>query len=294
MLKLETPRTAATAFTGSSDLRRPAAAAESPRHNSLLASLPLEDYERLAPFLQGVDLEAGQLLSEQASRLQYVYFPVSAVLSLQYVLEDGSTSEIAGIGQEGLLGASLFMDDATASSQAVVQSAGRAYRAAADRVLYEFQRGADFQRVVLRHVQNLFLQVAQTSICNRRHSVEQRLCRWLLNIIDRGTATELLATHDQLACILGVRRESVTATAGKLQEDGAISYRRGKISVLDPRELKQRACGCYSALHQLYQRSLHLPEVPHLPRQVAYRPLRTPAPRPAPAALRMEWSRAAV
>jgi CRP-like cAMP-binding protein len=233
-----------------------APAALNPRQNDFLAALPDEDYERLAPFLQAVNLEAGQVLSEPTTCLRYVYFPVFSVLSLQYVFEDGSTSEIAGIGREGLFDALLFMDDASAASHALVQQAGLAYRGLANCVVREFRRGAALQRQVLRHVQTLFMQVAQTLTCNRRHTVEQRLCRWLLGILERGTAREVLATHERLACVLGVRRESVTATAGRLQDEGAIRYHRGRISVLAPRELELRACNCHTVLKQLYGRSL--------------------------------------
>ncbi|MGO9932448.1 MAG: Crp/Fnr family transcriptional regulator [Steroidobacteraceae bacterium] len=255
MLTYRTAQIAPIALMGSSDARLAASAADGPHQNSLLASLPAEDYDRLAPSLQSVNLEAGQLLNEQGNRQHHVYFPVSAVLSLQHVLEDGSTSEIASIGHEGLFGASLFLGDTTPSSQALVQHPGRAYRGTAQRVLAEFQRGAAFQRLVLSHVQTLFMQVAQTSACNRSHTVEQRLCRWLLGILERGTALELIATHERLGCILGVRRESVTETAGHLQKEGAIRYRRGRLSVLAPSKLKLRTCGCYTALRLLYERS---------------------------------------
>jgi CRP-like cAMP-binding protein len=223
------------------------------RQNGLLAALPAEDFRRLAPFLQCVDLEAGQVLSEQSSRQEYVHFPVTAVLSMQYTLDDGFSSEIATIGREGLVGASLFMDDAAAASQAIVQSGGLSCRGAAVSVLAEFRRGAAFHQLVLRHMQGLFMQLAQTSICNRRHSVEQRLCRWLLQVMERGNAQDLAATHDQLAGVLGVRRESVTAAAGRLQQQGAIQYRRGRISILEARALEQRACGCHATLKHLYE-----------------------------------------
>ena len=240
-----------------------------PRQNSLLAALPDEDYQRLAPYLQGVDLEAGQVLGAQSSRIPYVYFPVSALLSLHYVQEDGSGPEIASIGHEGVFGVSLLTSDAGIAGQAQVQIAGRAYRGAAEHVSREFARGTLFQRLVLRHVQTLFMQVAQTATCNRSHSVQQRLCRCLLGMLERGPVEELVATHERLADILGVRRESITAIAGLLQAEGAIRYRRGRICVLAPRELELRSCGCRSVLKQLYERSLNMQGL--LPRSGALR-----------------------
>ena len=263
-----------------------------PRNNGLLDSLPAEDYDRVASHLVGVTLDSGQLLNEQAARLEYVYFPVSAVLSLQCLLEDGSTTEIAGIGHEGLFGAAVLMDDAIESSQAFVQNAGLAYRAPVDPVAREFQRGGAFQHLVLRHVQAMFMQMAQTSACNRSHTVEQRLCRWLLGIRERGVDNDLIATQERLGCILGVRRESVTAAAGRLQEEGAIRYRRGRIEMLDAYALELRACACHAALKYLYERSS--------PRRLSKsagsggsRPIRTPATRPGVYARRTDWAQIA-
>jgi CRP-like cAMP-binding protein len=228
------------------------------RHNCLLRALPREDYACLAPHLQLVTLELGQVLNEQASELQHVYFPISAILSLQYSLGDGATCEIAGIGSEGVIGASLFMYDSVAPSQSLVQIGGYAYRGAADRMALEFSRGGTFQRLVLRYVQTLFMQVTQTSMCNSRHSVEQRLCRWLLGTLDRGVGSEIVATQERLGEILGVRRESVTGAAGLLQECGAIRYCRGRLTVLDRRLLEPRACECYAVVRQLHARLLHV------------------------------------
>ncbi len=230
--------------------------------NKLLDSLPISDYDRLAPFLQLVELEAGQFLNERTTHQHYVYFPLSVVLSLQYVLEDGSSSEIAGVGPEGMFGASLLMGDASVLTRALVQSAGCAYRSAATDITREFTRGATFQRLVMRQMQDLFVQMAQISTCNRSHNVEQRLCRWLLGIIERSASSEVIATHDQLASVLGVRRESVTAAARRLQDEGAICYRRGRIAVLARRELEQRTCACHGALRQLYEPTVTLHRSP--------------------------------
>ncbi len=231
-------------------------ASVNPRRNSLLASLPDEDYYRLVPYLTSVRLGAGERLGESGNRQRYVYFPVTSVLSLQCVLEDGAGSEIAVIGREGLFSATLLMDDTTASSKAQVQCGGVAYRGAAEHIAREFRRGAAFQRLVLRHMQTLFMQVSQISTCNRSHPVEQRLCRWLLGMLERDTGRELLVTQERLGFILGVRRESVTEAAGRLQEAGAIRYRRGHITVLAAHELEARACGCHAELKHIHERSL--------------------------------------
>ena len=257
MAKLDTALVSSPALLESMD-RLSADSGVSARQNRLLASLPDEDYIRLAPYLGSVELRAGEQLSESGTRQRYVYFPVSSVLSLQCILEDGASCEIAAIGREGLFSASLLMDEATASSEVLVQSSGLAFRCAGHHFEREFQRGAAFQRLVLRHMQTLFMQVAQTSTCNRGHSVEQRVCRWLLGMLERGAGTELRVTQERLGCILGVRRESVTEAAGRLQEAGVISYRRGRVSVLAPRALAVRACSCHGALKQLYERSLDL------------------------------------
>lgn len=226
------------------------------RDNRLLRALPGEDHARLVPLLQRVRIERGQVLCEQASELEYVYFPISAVLSLQCALEDGSTCEITGIGAEGLIGASLFMYDSMAPNRALVQTAGWTYRGSAHRLAVEFSRGGAFQRLILRYVQTLFMELTQSSICNSRHSVEQRLSRWLLGTLDRGPARELAATHEWLGEVLGVRRESVTAAAGALQQCGAIRCRRGRLAVLDRRELEQHSCECYGVVRALHARPL--------------------------------------
>ena len=281
MPKHGTVRTTANELAGSSGR---------PRNNGLLDSLPPEDYNRVASHLVGVTLDSGQLLNEQAARLEYVYFPVSAVLSLQCLLEDGSTTEIAGIGHESLFGASVLMGDAIESSQALVQNAGLAYRAPVEPVAREFQRGGAFQQIVLRHVQALFMQMAQTSACNRSHTVEQRLCRWLLGIFERGVNNELIATQDRLGCILGVRRESVTATAGRLQAEGAIRYRRGRIEILDAPALEQRSCACHSVLKHLYERHSHSPRPSKSVGNAGYRPIRPPATRSGAYARGPDWA----
>ena len=255
MPNLITAKPPAPAVLRASATRVPEAAS-SPRGNRLLASLPDEDYYRLVPYLTSVQLEAGERLSESGSRQRNVYFPVSSVLSLQCVLEDGTSSEIAAIGREGLFSATLLMDETTASSEVQVQCSGAAYRAAAEHVAREFQRGGAYQRLVLRHMQSLFMQASQISTCNRSHAVEQRLCRWLLGMLERDTGAELLVTQERLGFILGVRRESVTEAAGRLQEAGVIRYRRGRICVLAPHELEDRACSCHAVLKHINERSL--------------------------------------
>ena len=247
------------------------------RDNRLLQALPADDYVRLVPMLQRVKIERGQVLCEQASELQYVYFPISAVLSLQCALADGSTCEITGIGSEGLIGASLFMYDSMAPNRALAQTAGWAYRGAADRLAVEFSRGGAFQRLILRYVQTLFMELTQSSICNSRHSVEQRLSRWLLGALDRGEACELTATHEWLGEILGVRRESVTAAAGVLQQSGAIRCGRGRLTVLERGELELRSCECYGVVRELHARLLRTGGEPSRPRRDAF-----PAPEPHP------------
>jgi CRP-like cAMP-binding protein len=247
------------------------------RDNRLLQALPADDYARLMPMLQRVKIERGQVLCEQASELQYVYFPTSAVLSLQCALGDGSTCEITGIGAEGLIGASLFMYDSMAPNRALVQTAGWAYRGAARRLALEFSRGGAFQRLILRYVQTLFMELTQSSICNSRHSVEQRLSRWLLGTLDRGEVRELVATHEWLGEVLGVRRESVTAAAGVLQQCGAIRCRRGRLAILERSELESRSCECYGVVRALHARLLRAGGEPSRPPRDA-RPVREPRP----------------
>jgi CRP-like cAMP-binding protein len=226
----------------------------SPRQNRLLDALPVADYQRFAVGLTRVSLRANELLNAMGREPRYIYFPVSSVLSVQCLLDDGKSCEVAAIGREGLFSAELLLDDAAASHIVLVQSPGTAYRADARHVEREFRRGTAFQQLVLHHMRSLFMQVAQTSSCNRVHSLEQRMCRWLLGMFERDRTRELTITHEQLALVLGVRRESVSEAAGRLQQLGAIRYQRGRVAVLAPRALETRACRCHAVLQQLYLR----------------------------------------
>ena len=221
---------------------------DSPSQNHLLAALPATEYERLAPHLERVPLLLGEVLYEPGGQLQHVYFPTTGIVSLLCVLESGASAEIAGVGNEGVIGISLFMGGDTTPSSAVVQTAGHAYRLEARRLKDEFKRGGLMQHLMLRYTQALITQVTQTAVCNRHHSVEQQLCRWLLLTLDRVATRELVMTQELVASMLGVRREGITEAAGKLKLAGLISYRRGHISVLDRSGLEARACECYAVV----------------------------------------------
>jgi CRP-like cAMP-binding protein len=231
-------------------------ARSSPRDNRVLASLPPAEFLRLAELLEPVRLRSGMMLSEQSTRVKHIYFPTTAIVSMQCVLEDGSTSEIAAIGREGVCGASALLDDSTTPSQVLVQSGGEAYLAPTDSVAMEFDRGGAFSRAVLKYLQLLFLQVTQTSMCNYRHSIEQRLCRWLLSTLDRVATCELTITHECLGNILGVRRESITAAVGRLQLLGAIRCGRGRVTVINRSKIDSLACECYGMVRHLHDRLL--------------------------------------
>ncbi|MEO8445532.1 MAG: Crp/Fnr family transcriptional regulator [Gammaproteobacteria bacterium] len=223
-------------------------AACNPSQNYLLAALPDPEFGRLVEQLERVTLALGDSVYEPGEQLQHAYFPTSAVVSLHYVLESGATAETAGVGREGVVGVSLFMGGNTTPSSAVVQVAGSAYRLERHLLLQEFNRAGLLQRLLLRYTQALMAQVTQTAACNRHHSVEQRLCRWLLLALDRSSGRELVITHELVAGMLGVRREGVTEAAGRLQRAGCISYRRGHIAVLDRGKLEAMACECYAAV----------------------------------------------
>jgi CRP-like cAMP-binding protein len=227
-----------------------------PRDNNLLAVLPSGDYERLLPQLELVSLPLGLALYESGSLQRYVYFPTSAIVSLLYVMEDGSSAEIAVTGSEGVVGIALFMGGETTPSRAVVQSAGYAYRLSAGVLKSAFREGGTLQHLLLRYTQALITQMAQTAVCNRHHSVEQQLCRWLLLSLDRLSGNELSMTQELIANMLGVRREGVTEAAGKLQQAGLIKYTRGKITVLDRAKLERRVCECYAVVKREYDRLL--------------------------------------
>jgi len=198
----------------------------------------------------------GEALYESGERLQHVYFPTTSIVSLLYVMEDGASAEIAVVGNEGILGISLFMGGETTPSRAVVQSAGYGYRLKAKQLKEEFNRGGPVLRLLLRYTQALITQMAQTAVCNRHHSVRQQLCRWLLLSLDRLPGDELIMTHELIANMLGVRREGVTEAAGNLQHDGMIRYSRGRITVLDRPKLEQAVCECYAVVKKEYDRLL--------------------------------------
>jgi CRP-like cAMP-binding protein len=227
-----------------------------PQQNHLLEALPASDYERLAPHLELISLKLGEVLYEPGVRLRYVYFPTTSIVSLLYVMEDGASAEIAIVGNEGILGISLFMGGETTPSRAVVQSAGYGYRLKAQLLKDEFQRFGPMLHLLLRYTQALITQMAQTAVCNRHHSVDQQLCRWLLLSLDRLASNELSMTQELIANMLGVRREGVTEAAGKLQEAGLISYRRGRITVLDRPGLEARSCECYEVVKKELDRLL--------------------------------------
>jgi CRP-like cAMP-binding protein len=218
---------------------------DSPTQNHLLAALPAAEFERLSPHLELVAMPLGEILYESGGRLQHVYFPTTSIVSLLYVLENGASAEIAVVGNEGILGISLFMGGETTPNQAVVQSAGHGYRLTARLLKQEFNRNGPMLHLLLRYTQALITQMTQTAVCNRHHSVEQQLCRWLLLMLDRVSSDSVTMTQELIASMLGVRREGVTEAAGKLQDAGLIRYRRGHIEVLDRPKLETAVCECY-------------------------------------------------
>jgi CRP-like cAMP-binding protein len=227
-----------------------------PRQNHLLDALPEPEFQRLAPHLELVKMPLGEALYESGGKLQYVYFPTTCIVSLLYVMEDGASAEIAVVGNEGILGISLFMGGDTTPSRAVVQSAGFGYRLKAQLLKDEFNRAGPLLRLLLRYTQALITQMAQTAVCNRHHSVEQQLCRWLLLSLDRLSSDELTMTQELIADMLGVRREGVTEAAGKLQRAGLIIYSRGHIKVLNRPGLEKRVCECYQVVKTEFDRLL--------------------------------------
>ncbi|MBA2658039.1 MAG: Crp/Fnr family transcriptional regulator [Nitrosospira sp.] len=225
-----------------------------PAQNHLLAALPAAELERLKPHLELIHMPLGDVLCESGSRLHYVYFPTSAIISLHYILENGASSEIAGVGNEGLLGISLFMGGETTPSWATVQTAGYGYRLKATVMQQEFNLPGPVQRLLLRYTQALIMQISQTAVCNRHHTIEQQLCRWLLLTLDRLNSEELTMTQELIASMLGVRREGITEAAGKLQSAGIIRYRRGHIMVLDRSGLETHVCECYNVVKKEFNR----------------------------------------
>jgi CRP-like cAMP-binding protein len=231
-------------------------AAHRPRQNRLLAALPEVEFERLSPQLKLVPLPLGKVLYESGVVLRHVYFPTNAIVSLLYVMADGASAEIAVVGNEGIIGVSLFMGGETTPSRAVVQSAGHAYQLTGQALKDEFTRGAAMQHLLLRYTQALLTQMAQTAVCNRHHSLDQQLCRWLLLSLDRLSGNELVMTQELIANMLGVRREGVTEAAGNLQNAGLIRYSRGRITVLDRVGLQVRTCECYAVVKKESDRLL--------------------------------------
>jgi CRP-like cAMP-binding protein len=230
-----------------------------PDQNHLLAALPAEDRERLFPHLELVQMPLGEVLYESGNELRHVYFPTTAIISLLYVMLDGASAEIAVVGNEGIIGVALFMGGETMPNRAVVQSAGQAYRLKGQLLKQEFNRSGDLQHLLLRYTQALLTQMAQTAVCNRHHSLDEQLCRWLLLSLDRLPSNELVMTQELIANMLGVRREGVTEAAGNLQKAGLIVYRRGRITVLDRAGLEARSCECYAVVKKEFDRLL--PEV---------------------------------
>jgi len=227
-----------------------------PVENRLLAALPRVEYERLLPNLQQVSFSLGEVVYEFAGRLDYVFFPTTSIVSLLYTMENGSSAEMGLTGNDGVVGIALFMGGGTMPNRAVVQSAGAALRMKARVLQDEFALGGKFQQLLLRYTQALITQISQTAVCNRLHSVEQQLCRWLLLSHDRVQSDELIMTQELIADMLGVRREGVTVAAGHLQDVGAISYVRGHIQILDRQRLEQTVCECYRVVKDEFNRLL--------------------------------------
>ena len=234
-----------------------------PQQNHLLAALPAEVQGRLLPYLELVQLPLGKALYEPGDALRHIYFPTDCIVSLLYVMENGASAEIAVVGNEGLVGVALFMGGESTPSRAVVQSAGHAYRLLAQRLKDEFNRHGEMLLLMLRYTQSLITQMSQTAVCNRHHSIDQQLCRWLLLSLDRLPGNHLVMTQELIANMLGVRREGVTDAAGKLQKLGVIEYMRGQITVLDRHRLEQLSCECYAVVKKETDRLL-----PYVPARV--------------------------
>jgi CRP-like cAMP-binding protein len=230
-----------------------------PTQNLILAALPSADYQRLLPQLEFVDMELGHSVYESGGSLKHVYFPVAGIVSLLYVTEGGSSAELAVVGCEGMIGVSLFMGGETTPNRGVVQSACKAYRLPADALKGHFAEGGALQLTLLKFTQALITQISQTAVCNLDHSVDQQLCRWLLLSLDRLPENKLQMTQELIANMLGVRRQGVTESAGKLEREGLINYRRGLITVLDRPGLEKRACECYAVVKRETKRLLPQP-----------------------------------
>jgi CRP-like cAMP-binding protein len=227
-----------------------------PTQNRLLAALPPATLERLLPHLDQVRLLVGDVVCESGATMTHALFPTTAIVSLQYVMENGASAEIAGVGNEGIVGVSLFMGGDTTPARSIVQTGGFGYRLRQSALMDEFNRHDALMRLLLRYTQALITQTALTAACNRRHTLEQQLCRWLLLTLDRMSGNELIMTQELIASMLGVRREGVTEAAGRLQRAGLINYRRGHITVLHREGLEGRACECYEAVRREFDRIL--------------------------------------
>ena len=229
---------------------------ENPKKNHLLASLADEEWRRWQPLLEPIEMPLGHVLYESGKTLSHVYFPTTSIVSLLYVLENGASAEIAVVGNEGVVGISLFMGGGSTPSRAVVQSAGHGFRLKANAMKDEFDRGGAVLHLLLRYTQALITQMSQTAVCNRHHSLDQQLCRWLLLSMDRLEGDQLVMTQELIANMLGVRREGVTKGATELQNDGLIKYNRGRITVLNRPGLEKRVCECYAVVKNEYDRLL--------------------------------------
>ena len=230
--------------------------AQLPQRNTLLAALPAEVQNRLFPHLELVSLPLGMVLYESGDTMRHVYFPTDSIISLLYVMESGASAEISVVGNEGLVGISLFMGGESTPSRAIVQSGGQAYRLPSQHLKDEFNRHGELLVLMLRYTQALITQMSQTAVCNRHHSIDQQLCRWLLLSLDRLPSNKLTMTQELIANMLGVRREGVTEAAGKLQRQGVIEYSRGHITVLDRHKLEQLSCECYAVVKKETDRLL--------------------------------------
>ncbi len=231
-------------------------AQHSPRQNRLLSALPAEVYDRLAPHLEPVSMPLGEVICESGGRLRHAWFPATAIVSLHYLLENGASAEIAGVGNEGMIGIPLVLGGDTSPSRAIVCIGGHGYRLKAQWLVEEFNLAGPMMRLLLRYAQALLTQVSQTAVCNRHHSMEQQMCRWLLLTLDRLPSQELVMTQEAIAGMLGVRREGITETAGNLQRAGLITYHRGHITVLDRAGLEAHACECYQVVRNEFRRLL--------------------------------------
>lgn len=234
----------------------PLSSQHNPNQNHLLAALPTAEFERLSPYLELVPMRLGEVLCESSDLLQHGYFPTTAIVSLHYVMESGASAEIAGVGNEGMVGISLFMGGQTTPARAIVQTAGHGYRLRSRLLLDEFNQSGVTMRLLLRYTQALMTEMAQTAACNRHHSLLQQLCRWLLLTLDRMPTNDLIMTQELIASMLGVRREGVTEAAGKLKDLGVISYRRGHITVLNRSLLNNHVCECYDVVKGEFDRLL--------------------------------------